>query len=363
MPSPLTLLVLAPLLVSATVDTGGTKTVAWDSSTLVRITRGGTYPRMIRLTSGGILCSFENHGKSWVTRSADDGKTWKEPIVVASTDSGAAANPELLQLANGWVLLLYNVRPSDRAHVFSIQVAVSRDDGRTWNHHSVAYAADRDPRNGCWEPAAVQLPSGEIQLFFANEYPYRESDEQEITLLRSFDNGRTWGPPKAVSFRPGHRDGMPVPLVLAKGKGIAVAIEDNGYGAAFQPVIVHTSLRDNWNQPCAGASSPRRWRALRRPLRASWTGAPYIRQMPSGETVLSFQSNEGRKKPQMVVFVGDENARGFDGRSVPFQVSPDEGGWWNSLFVKNDSTITAVSACNGGIWAIDGRITNRRGGG
>jgi hypothetical protein len=33
---------------------------------------------------------------------------------------------------------------------------------------------------GCWKPAALQLPSREIQVFFAGEAPYRESDKQEI---------------------------------------------------------------------------------------------------------------------------------------------------------------------------------------
>lgn len=352
----LTAVVLALLAVAA----GGAseKTVAWDRSSLVQVHRGGTYPRMIRLVGGDVLCLFEDHGKPWVTRSCDNGRTWDKPIFAATAPSGAAANPELLQLANGWVLLLYNERPSDRKHPFTIQVAISKDEGRTWKHHSRAYSADTDPRNGCWEPAAIQLPSGEIQIFFANESPYRSSDEQEITLLRSFDSGRTWGEPKTVSFRAGHRDGMPVPLVLGGGKGIVIAVEDNGYSEAFWPVIIHTSMEDNWNQPFAGASSPRRWRALRKPLQATWSGAPYIRQMPSGETILSFQSNEGREKPQMVVYVGDENARGFGGRSVPFDIPPDEGGWWNSLFVKDERTVTAVSSCNGGIWAIDGRIVS-----
>ncbi len=353
---------LAALALSSLTMAAGAsgKTIVWDKSTLVQVNRGGTYPRMIRIGDGDILCSFEDTGKSWVKRSSDNGRTWSEAVIAAQCEWGAAANPELLQLANGWVLLLYNERPSDGKHPFTIQVALSRDDGRTWCHLSRAYVADTDPKNGCWEPAAIQLPSGEIQLFFANENPYRKSDEQEITLLRSFDNGRTWGKPKTVSFRAGHRDGMPVPLVLAGGKGIVVAIEDNGYGTAFQPSTVHTTMEDNWKGPCAGAASPHRWRALKRPIHASWTGAPYIRQMPSGETVLSFQSNEGREKPRMVVYVGDENARGFGGASVPFDVPPDEGGWWNSLFVKDDHTITAVSACNGGIWAIDGHIVGAK---
>ena len=57
----------------------------------------------------------------------------------------------------------------------------------------------------------------------------------------------------------------------------------------------------------------------------------------------------------MVVYVGDENAKNFGGRTVPFEANA-HGGWWNSLFVKDDKTITAISTCNGGVWAMDGHV-------
>ena len=334
------------------------KTIVWDKSTLVEVQRGGGYPRMIRLKSGDLLACFELRGKACVRPSADNGRTWGDLVEVASAPSGPASNPELLQLDNGWVLLMYNERPQDGVHRFSIRLSVSKDGGRTWCPHSLAYEADVAWNNGCWEPAAIQLPSGEIQLFFANESPYRDSDEQEISLVRSFDNGRTWSKAKAVTFRPNHRDGMPSPLMLQGGKGIVVAVEDNGYSVMFHPVIVHSTLEDNWKSPAASGASPRRWRAVRTPLGSEWGGAPYIRQMPGGETVLSFQSSVGRKLPQIVVYVGDENARNFEGRTVPFEIKPEEAAWWNSLFVKDERTITAFSQCNGGVWAIDGRIVD-----
>jgi hypothetical protein len=329
------------------------KTIEWDKSTLVLVHKGGSYARMIRLRDGDILCCFEHVGKAWIRGSTDNGKTWGEPMEVAKAPSGSASNPELLQLANGWVLLFYNERPDDGVHHFTIQVSVSKDKGRTWKHHSKVYEADVNSHNGCWEPSAIQLPSGEIQLVFANEFPYKDSDEQEITLLRSFDNGRTWSEAKAISFRAGHRDGMPVPCIL-KDKSIVCAIEDNGLTNMFTPAIIHTT--DNWNEPFAGGSSPRRWQAVQKPIDVEWGGAPYIRQMPSGETILSFQSSVGREWPQMVVYVGDENAKNFGGRSVPFTVSKKKGGWWGSLFVKDEHTITAISSCNGGVWAIDGKV-------
>lgn len=332
------------------------KTIVWDKSTLIRVGAPGTYARMVRVAGGDILCGFEADGEATLVCSIDDGKTWSKPELVAKAPSGSASNSELLVLANGSILYLYNERPNDGVHHFTIQISISKDNGHKWSHLSTAYVAATDPHNGCWEPSAIQLPSGEIQLFFANENPYRHSDEQEITLLRSTDNGRTWSAPHTISFRAGHRDGMPVPLVLADNKGIVVAIEDNGYTPMFTPAIIHTSVADGWKQPAAGAASLRRIRAIDVPTSVEWGGAPYIRQMPSSETILSFQSSVGRDWPRMVVYVGDSDARNFAGRSVPLNVPADQGGWWNSLFVKNPTTITAVSSFDGGIWAIDGHI-------
>ena len=341
--------------------------IVWDQRTLTLIQRGAGYGRAIRQRGGDILCVYSLGRKVWVRSSRDNGKTWRPPALVADCRFGVATNPEILQLHNGWILCSYNERPQDRTHRFTIMTCISRDGGPTWSRPRLAYEADVLRKNGCWEPAQIQLPNGEVQLFFANESPYRHSAEQEITLLRSHDSGQSWSAPRRVSFRKGKRDGMPVPLVLRNGKGTVVAIEDNGLAGRFKPVIVSSSSEDNWNGPFVDGASPRRWRALEAPLKPGvYAGAPYIRQMPTGETVLSVQSTEGgRTKPQMVVYVGDDRARHFAGRSVPFRIPPDTAGLWNSLFVKDASTVTAISgtAVDGvhGLWAIDGRLTRGAG--
>lgn len=108
-------------------------------------------------------------------------------------------------------------------------------------------------------------------------------------------------------------------------------------------------------------SSPQRWWALAHPLSPNVNvAAPYIRQFPSGETILSCQTNEGRKNPIMAVYLGNDEARSFSGRTVPFNVDPGKAGRWNSLFIKSATTVTAISGTtiNGmtGLWAIDGQI-------
>ena len=187
--------------------------IQWDQSTLRYLAPGG-YPRMIRLNDGATLFSCEERGHAIVRRSEDGGKTWSEPVEAARSDHGARTNPQPLQLKSGTVLLFYNDRPTDHESPYAIGVTSSRDGGRTWVRRAEPiYNADSNWHNGCWEPAAVQRTSGEIALFFANESPYRESDEQEISLMRSSDDGTTWSEAKAFSFRKGGRDGMPVPLI------------------------------------------------------------------------------------------------------------------------------------------------------
>jgi len=272
---------------------GQRKTISWDRKTLTLIAEWGGYGRMIRLTSRNILCAFAKRGTVWTSRSIDEGKSWDAPAMAVKYEFGTATNPEILQLANGWILLSYNERPRDGKNHFAIRTCLSKDAGETWAAHSLVYEADTHRENGCWEPAQIQLPSGQIQLYFANENPYRHSNEQEISMVRSEDNGLTWSKPTTVSFRAHHRDGMPVPLILNKGKGIVVALEDNALHGKFRPAIIYTSMKHNWNQPYVDGSSPQRWWALARPLSPNVNvAAPYIRQFPSGEAILSCQTNE-----------------------------------------------------------------------
>lgn len=367
----------APLVQGASAEGS---TITWDASTLVCVQTGATYGRMIRLPKGGgILCSYEKAGSSWVCRSRDEGKTWSTPVLVKELPDASAANPELLLLQSGRLLLFYNQRPrnrprQDKKQPFAIGYCTSDDNGQTWRTGEILYEAGTTPEVGCWEPAAVQMPSGEIQLFFANEAPYPANADQEITLLRSQNNGKTWSRPETFSYRAGHRDGMPIPLQL-KNKSLVVAIEDNGLipGAKLQPVLLSASVSTNGKAAAViGGSDSRRWGAIVPALpREVYAGAPYLRQFRGGgETVLSCQSDENkaggtiRTKARMVVYVGDSRARNFKNPTEPFRAAgagSDTEGFWNSLFVKNDNTITAISdtTVNGkrGLWAIDGRLT------
>lgn len=343
-----------------------TAVLTWDESTLTLIQPDGVYGRMVRLADHSILCSYEWHGRVYVRRSSDDGKHWQDAVMVAALPFALSANPEMLVLHDGSVLLSYNERPLLRSRPFTIRISFSRDNGATWTESKTVYQAGNTADTGCWEPAQVQLPWGEIRLYFANEKPYTATAEQEISIIRSFDGGATWSDAVRASFRPGHRDGMPVPLILNGAADVILAIEDNGLQGTFKPAVVAHEGGLGRETLADDAGAPR-WGALQPPLPPSvYAGAPYLRQFPSGETVLSIQSGQGRIQTgtlnfsRMVVYIGDSQARNFTRPSEPFAVAPNANGLWNALFIKNASVVTALSTTTiggiRGLWAIDGRL-------
>ncbi len=353
--------------------------IQWDSNTLTRISpkdSSGFYPRMIGLKNTLLLTAYSSRGNIVIAKSADAGKTWASPkIIAAMRDAVNMDTPELLQLQNGVILLCYATRPQaalrgrpDSTKRFEIRVQQSSDNGDTWNDEKILYTAGASFNDGCWEPSAVQLPSGELQLFFANEAIYTTSNEQNISMLRSADNGSTWTTtPQIVSFRTGSRDGMPVPIWLNKEAKIVVAIEDPGH-KNFKPYLLQSGKNGQW-EGAIGGDSKSRWPALKNPLADSiYAGAPYLRQLSTGETILSYQSTEGRtinrdNNAVMRVAIGDDEAKGFGNVTTPFAIPEAYHALWNGLCVLKDDTIIAVTSTNGysggkrsEIWMIKGRL-------
>lgn len=331
--------------------------VVWHPDTLSLVREGAGYGRIARIGPDELLCAYGHGKEAWVSRSLDGGRTWIDPRVAARIDYAAAANSEILVTRRGEVLHFINERPTDGKSPFAISVVRSSDGGRTWSPRQLLYRADSLFENGCWEPAAVEIPGGPIRLVFANESPYRNSGEQEITMMSSWDGGRTWTRPRAVSFRPGHRDGMPVPALARDGRTLFVAIEDNGLvGPAMKPTIVQVA-RPLPVMP----GSPHRWGALAEPAPAELNiAAPYLVMLPEGGSLLSCQISEPGGEPQMVVYAGDSMARGFGRPTKPFASVGAVQGLWNSLFVASERSVIAVTGAviggRVGLWTMEGTI-------
>lgn len=347
--------------------------IVWDQQSLQKISIGDArycgYARMKVLKDGSWLCVYEADGNIVAIKSKDEGATWFPPVMAAKKMKEInMAVPELLEVKDGSILLMYNPRPSltRKQYHFAIKTKTSYDGGLTWKNEKVLYEAGNEFKNGCWEPAALQLPDGEIQLFFANEGIYTESEEQNISMLRSFDNGVTWTKaPQIISFRSGSRDGMPVPLLLPDKKTVVIAIEDNGI-KNFKPYILRGVTEEKWGH-VIDAGSYRRNYAFKEPIADSiYAGAPYLCQLKNGDILLSYQGTEGRRNEmeyaEMKVVVGNDEARNFDSTSVPFKIPENKFGLWNSLTVTPDDTIVALTSTNAysngqtEVWMIKGRM-------
>jgi hypothetical protein len=289
---------------------------------------------------------------------------------VARTEGYNNTNSEMLQLRSGKLIYMWNARPRKGTGLpYKIMYATSDDGGKRWSDGKDLYVASTEFRDGCWEPIALQLPSGELHIYFANEAPYTYSSEQEISLLRSFDEGKTWGKAEKVSFRKGRRDGMPVPVYLPHSGEIAMAIEDNGIRGRFKPVIVRTKA--NWKEGYVRGDDERREEALSPRWAVNeniYAGAPYLIRLGEKHTLLSIQSTEERKGDNeryanIQVYVGDKNARNFKNRSTPVPKLPANAqALWNSITMLDKDTVIAVMSIYGfkkgqnGIWTIKGEV-------
>ncbi len=358
-------------------DSSG-KYLVWNAATLQKIAPVKFaaigycgYPRMIQLKSKTLVCVYEISGGTInFIKSTDLGKTWMDPIVISHSVSGInRAVPEILELADGSLLASYNLRPAiyDSSKHYGITTIKSYDGGLTWKDERLVYQASAKSADGCWEPAQIQLPSGEIQLFFSNEGVYTNSSEQNISIFRSVDNGLSWtSTPQIVNFGAGKRDGMPVPILLNGKNEVLFSIEDNGTGQ-FNPSIIRNSFSENWTT-VVDASGNNRTAALLTPLSSEiYAGAPYLRQLQTGETILSYQSTDGRTTQWdlacMNVVIGDKNGKNFTHRSIPFNVPANKMGLWNSLCVLQDNTVLALTSTNAfstnnsvEVWMITGHL-------
>lgn len=350
----LTLALLACCLMASAHTPYTSSRIYWDIATIKDVYHPAGYSRVRQLQDGTLMWVAVEYkaGTIFIMRSSDNGDTWSERQDIAiPNEYYGYHNAELIQLADGTLIAGYGARPKDTTkpfkHKYFTACVRSLDNGKTWGDEIIMYD-DTSSIDGIWEPAFLELPSGELQCYFADESIFPNSSEQRIAIQRSWDKGLTWSKPETISFRAGHRDGMPVPLLLADGKTIAVAIEDNGAGGTpFRQVIVRTDTADNWHSGYVTGDSDKRNECYSRavvPATAN-AAAPYIAMLPTGEIVQSFQGNlDGRywEAGDMYVGVGNADARDFKDLEQVFHTDFDKHHLWNSVSVLNDGTVLAI---------------------
>ena len=377
--------------------------VVWEEPE--KIVKGG-YPRVHRLNDGRLMLCYSSSANTYVRFSDDDGYTWSEDAQVVmrhfsvENEKGRAkvhaANPEFAQLSAdnphkpGRIIFACNYRPMNpnskaegddrfRSSVFPYTIAIktSDDNGRTWSAMKHVYKSQTWKENalsGCWEPFVLELPDGTVQIYFADETPYKKkgSNWQNISVIESNDGGQTWSKPRVVSQNGPGRDGMPVVMLL--NDRIYMAVETSEPGTRLFPAVVSSTLDDNWQTPVLN-DSPDRFHPFKRSLKSDvvYSGAPYI-ITTDNYVVYSYQiadisddkkENDSRHAAMEVQVCPKNEVK--DGRfntmrAVTRPIDLDqwtETAVWNSLCDLGNDEILAVSQYHNAIWLVRGKIMTK----
>ena len=143
--------------------------IGWDYRTQQFVT-GGAYGRVKLLSDGRQAFVYDEGGVCKIRFRKPPAKTFASVRTVATPPSGSGyTNCELLELSNGTLLYAYNERVSGMG--LKIKVKYSLDGGRTWRSEQTVYEvqesgylSENEGYYGIWEPAMIELPTGELQL-------------------------------------------------------------------------------------------------------------------------------------------------------------------------------------------------------
>ena len=156
--------------------------------------RGMYKTGLTRLANGDLLacpCTETTKGGKWpitVFRSRDEGETWQR--VETQGDQLLGKEPALATLSDGRVLLL-------TSHPHGFRVSRSDDQGQTWKTTLIGSAADDDKLHwdGCYETVrdVLEEPDGSLVLLMSlGTWGNREAPPSQAWLFRSDDRGATW---------------------------------------------------------------------------------------------------------------------------------------------------------------------------
>lgn len=315
------------------------------------------YARMIQLKDGRLLLTYFDSGETInggiIARySTDQGKTWSDPEVIHhNTQHHEFNNPEIIELKDGTLMVLTNLRPTNPGGSYNYEIGlITKPAGGTWSTVSILYRADNQFHNGCWEPKLVELPDGNLEIYFANENNFRNNDDQEISKLYSLDKGLSWTGPVRFCYSAGARDGMPVSIVINEIQPkVLTAIEDNSKGGRFTISILESPA-------VAGSVASVRLHGVvpdEMADKSIYCGAPYLAALPNGGLLLTGQTDYQRIKQNdplhiSVPFIAISEPNSYSKFRLldanPFRISSQHEGLWNSVTVVGEKVYLLTSS-------------------
>jgi len=240
----------------------------------------------------------------------DGGRNWAKIGLIASDPDPATdlGDGNLVRLRGGRLLATYRrnqYRGSSAASPrYAIEVAESKDGGRSWRRHSTvetSRAGSIRPSRGLWAPLLFVRASGEVQCYYDDENtPWlRGFPGHQWLMMRALDprTGR-WRPPVVVSRAPDRkhlsRDGMAAVVERLDGTLVCAleSVQTEPPHAGLLRVVTSTDGGRTWD-----------WsRGLRPPLYQPadvryHAFSPWLLSLPSGEILCGFATNEDRPEP------------------------------------------------------------------
>lgn len=359
-------------------DRGGNVRISWDRGTYREMSsvhvsnkdftlQNLYYSRIKKLSDGTFLMSFSDDHYGWniyVRRSEDHGKTWSDAQMIRESheatstvgeDMKVFVNPEFIELNDGRVMIAYQWRYKKGYHDIpntnincGVEIMYSSDKGRSFTAPREVY------RGRSWEPAMLQLPSGELQMYITSSQDVvNKVSYPRTVIIRSFDNGATWQGKKMATHEDNWTisrtvddrfayDGMPTAVRLDDNNGIAVPLEVwSGTLVVDQtPIVVRTEMEDNWHsidqkkiKTKGGPAYPYR-KQVNKDLEAY---GPYSTKLGTGEMVV--QSNGTYKGVQGIwTLIGDKKGDNFRFATSPFV------GYWGSIdYIGNRKVISTAT--------------------